>query len=99
MADVELLDLGNARNRLDVAHREAVTGVDGEAELHAEARRRFQGLQRLGVVRMMRVAAGMKLHGDGAECARRLHGALVGIDEKARPDPRRIHLTDAVTNA
>src|SRR5207302_7374723 len=79
--------------------RQAVAGVDREAELGAEAGGRRQGAQWPGVFRMMRVGACVQLDGDGAELARRLDGALLGIDEKARSDPGRVHPRDALANA
>jgi len=87
MADVELLDFGDRRDRRDVVRREAVAGVDGETELVSVTRRILERAKHGRLVRMVCVSTGVQLDGHGAEVARPRHDVYVGVDEEARADP------------
>ena len=99
MADVELFDFPNPRDRLDVGDSEAVSGVDGESERRAETRAAAQRVDGLLVARMMCVRAGVQLDRDRAEIARRANRAFVRIDEKTRANTRSVQARDSVANA
>jgi hypothetical protein len=89
VADVQLLDFGNRRDRRDVARRQAVPRVDGQSERFSMARCVLQRPENGWVVRMVRIAPGVKLDCDGAQVPRARDRVEVRVDEEARPNARR----------
>jgi hypothetical protein len=92
MADVELLDFGDCRDRPNVAGGEPVSRVDGETHQVALARCVLQRTKHGCLVRVVRVAASVQLDGHGAEVARARYDVSVGIDEEARANSNRCQL-------
>ena len=84
MADVELLDFGDRRDRSDVVGREPVARVDGETEFVSVTPRFLERAERGGLVRMVRISTGVQLDGHRAEVPRPRHRIYVGVDEEAR---------------
>src|SRR5687768_7108543 len=88
VTDVELLDLGNCSHRTDIAHGEAVAGMDGETESRSVAGGLLQRSDRLRIIRPARIIAGVQLYRVCPELLRLRNHAGIGIDEKADPDTR-----------
>src|ERR1043166_966084 len=83
VADVHRAHLRDRRHRPDIRHREAVAGIDGEANRVSAAGRFAQRLERRRVVGEVRVATGVQLDHRRAEVAGAVHGVDRRIDEQA----------------
>src|ERR1043166_23347 len=83
VADVHRAHLRDRRHRPDIRHREAVAGIDGEANRVSAAGRFAQRLARRRVVGEVRVATGVQLDHRRAEVAGAVHGVDRRIDEQA----------------
>src|SRR3970040_890674 len=102
MADVELADPGNRRDRTDVAVIETVTRVDTQALAGRVLRRGTDPVELFSLFARTTgfgIASGVQLDYRRAGCQRGVDLLAVGIDEKRDPDARCAQIAARVLHA
>ena len=98
MADVQLFNLRNRCHRTDIRQCKAVSGVNCEAELRAEAGGAHEGGERVSGA-VVRIGASVELHRVSAGAVRRADCLEVRIDEETHSQARIAQLPHRVTHA
>jgi hypothetical protein len=96
VANIQLFDLGDGRNRRNVFDRQAMSGVDREPDLRAVPSSLLQRSKGGWIARRVGVRARVELDGKRAELSGSVDCVEIRADEKARPKSGRIQPSDAV---